>query len=131
MTTYQITSSAGVDMGTWEAGSENEAVDLAAIDAGYDGAADAEARVPGWSRGLRVRDVDSGYVDPTRFRVEVRGEWAGVTGGWRPAVDGTVNATGRPRDEASLFDSYLAAREAVDVLVEQGADPDHVRIVQV
>jgi hypothetical protein len=41
MTTYRITSSAGQDMGTYEAASAAEALDKMAQDAGYTDAADA------------------------------------------------------------------------------------------
>lgn len=44
MKTYRIISSAGVDLGTYEAGTKEEALDAMARDAGYSSQADAEAR---------------------------------------------------------------------------------------
>lgn len=45
------------------------------------------------------------------FQIQVKGEWAGGVGNtWRPAIDGTLNQTGRPRDEASTFDTIEDAR---------------------
>ena len=45
MTTYQITSSAGVDMGIYEATSPEDALDAMARDAGYQSQADAAEQV--------------------------------------------------------------------------------------
>ena len=42
--TFKIVSSAGVEMGTYEAATEREALDAMARDAGYASQADAEAR---------------------------------------------------------------------------------------
>jgi hypothetical protein len=44
MKSYKIVSSAGVDMGTYEADSEDGALDAMARDAGYRDQADAEAQ---------------------------------------------------------------------------------------
>ena len=47
------------------------------------------------------------------FRIEVSGEWAGSVGGWRPAIAGALNATGRSDEKASTFETR---EEADDVL---------------
>jgi hypothetical protein len=49
-----------------------------------------------------------------RYQIQVRGEWAGRVGGWRPAVDGTINQTGLPAAEASTFASHDDAQACLD-----------------
>lgn len=59
MTTYKITSSAGIDMGTYTAPSESDALDALARDAGYESQAAAMASVglAGKKTGLHVEEV--------------------------------------------------------------------------
>lgn len=38
------------------------------------------------------------------FQIQVRGEWAGTVGGWRPAVAGTLNQTSMSDESASTFE---------------------------
>lgn len=59
MSRYQITSSAGVDMGTYEADSPEGALDAMARDAGYLDRADA-AEVAGPFTGTVIEALDAG-----------------------------------------------------------------------
>jgi hypothetical protein len=76
------------------------------------------------------------------FQIQVTGEWAGVVGGWRPAISGTVNQTGESDDDASTFASHDEAQTTLDrvclpLLTSDPADGDprdnapRFRIVQV
>jgi hypothetical protein len=49
------------------------------------------------------------------FMLEVTGEWAGCVGGWRPAIDGTMNQSGLSALEASTFDTFGEAIEAKEL----------------
>lgn len=64
-----------------------------------------------------------------RYRVEVRGAFAGAVGDWRPAIAGTLNQTGQ--SDASTFDYEGRALEAAEMVLEAGADADDIRIVEV
>lgn len=57
-----------------------------------------------------------------RFRLEVYGDWAGITSGWRPAIDGTVNLTGENPQHASTFNTLAEAEEAWEACQSEGAD---------
>jgi len=60
------------------------------------------------------------------FQVQVTGEWAGVSGGWRPAVSGTLNETGRDDTWASTSDTREEAQDTLEyvLLPELGTDPE-------
>jgi hypothetical protein len=58
MAAWQITSSAGVDLGTYEGETETDALDAMARDAGYESQADANARGVAAFDGV-VREVQS------------------------------------------------------------------------
>lgn len=57
-----------------------------------------------------------------KFLVEVAGNWAGSTGGWRPAVCGVMNQTGKDDREASTFTTLAAARAMRDQLRDVADD---------
>jgi hypothetical protein len=63
-----------------------------------------------------------------RYHVQVRGDFAGSTGGWRAGVAGTLNQTGLGDDEASTFATHAAAEDALAMVREAGAD--EARIVE-
>jgi hypothetical protein len=65
------------------------------------------------------------------YQVQIRGDWAGVRGGWRPAVDGTINQTGMSRDAASTAPTRAEAEALAEAVVEAGAAPADVRVVEV
>lgn len=60
------------------------------------------------------------------FQIQVRGEWAGAVGGWRPAVAGTVNQTGLSDEEASTCATHDEAQATLDraILPLLDSDPD-------
>lgn len=64
----------------------------------------------------------------TRYVIEVKGNWGGASGSWRPAVTGTLNQTGRSDEEASTFDTHEAAKAILDnvILPEAGPSDDSV-----
>lgn len=66
-----------------------------------------------------------------RYRVEVRGEFGGAVGGWRPAICGTLNQSGLSDAKASTFDDADDAEEALAVVLAEGADEEDTRIVEV
>lgn len=45
------------------------------------------------------------------YRIEVRGEWGGTTGHWRPAITGTLNQTDGDDATASTFASGSSVRQ--------------------
>ena len=49
-----------------------------------------------------------------KYQIQVRGQWAGAVGSWRPAVDGTVNSTDLSAADASTFDTHDEAQLALD-----------------
>ena len=51
-----------------------------------------------------------------RYQLQVRGNWAGAGGSWRPGVAGTDNATGLPDAEASTFETEEEAIAALESL---------------
>lgn len=61
-----------------------------------------------------------------RVQIQVSGEWAGTSGGWRPAIDGTLNQTGEDPAEASTFTGDVPA-DVVEMVREQR--PEAWRIV--
>jgi hypothetical protein len=68
----------------------------------------------------------------TQYRIEVRGDWAGEIGGWRPVVDGTVNQTDQPAEEASTFATFEEAEAALeDAVLPQSDGEQEFRIVEV
>lgn len=57
------------------------------------------------------------------YRVEVRGTFGGATGGWRPAITGTLNQTGKSDAEASTFQTEGDAEDACGLArAELGVD---------
>jgi hypothetical protein len=48
------------------------------------------------------------------YQVQVRGEWGGSVGGWRPAITGTLNQTGRDDAWASTADTHEEAQATLD-----------------
>ena len=78
-------------------------------------------------------DTRETVAAPTRYRVEVRGEWAGGLGGWRPAVSGTLNQTGMSDADASTFEDSDEADEGAETIrAELDADrEDDVRVVAI
>lgn len=58
------------------------------------------------------------------FMVEVRGEWGGAVGGWRPAASGTENQTGMSDAEASTFATYDGAQAWIDYACPTEVDGD-------
>ena len=56
------------------------------------------------------------YQVNSSYQLQVRGNWAGAGGSWRPGVAGTDNATGLPDAEASTFESWEAAVSALESL---------------
>jgi hypothetical protein len=52
-----------------------------------------------------------------QYRVEVRGEWGGMVGGWRPAITGILNQTGRDDDAASTTDTHEEAAMLLDEVI--------------
>lgn len=65
------------------------------------------------------------------YQIQVRGEWAGSVGGWRPAVSGSVNQTGLSDEHASTFASEIEAEAALVALVREGAHEAELRIVEI
>ena len=63
-------------------------------------------------------------------QVQVRGEFAGSVGGWRPAITGTLNQTGLDDAEASTCDAHEVTT-LVELVLLEGARPDYVRVVDV
>lgn len=57
------------------------------------------------------------------FQIQVRGSFGGTTGGWRPAVTGTLNQTGRSDAEASTFDHDIPD-DVIDLVCNELADTD-------
>ena len=55
----------------------------------------------------------------SRYQVQVRGQYGGAVGDWRPAITGTLNQTGQSDDDA------------VTLALESGADSGDVRVVEV
>lgn len=66
-----------------------------------------------------------------RYRVEVRGTFSGSFGGWRPAITGTLNQTGGSDEEASSTPSADEAAEYAELVIENGALREDVRIVEI
>jgi hypothetical protein len=64
------------------------------------------------------------------FQVQVRGVFGGTSDGWRPAITGTLNQTGLSDAEASTFESYGAAQEALGLVQESGATVEDARVVE-
>ena len=63
------------------------------------------------------------------YQIQVRGEWGGSVGGWRPAITGTLNQTGQSDDYASTEDTHEAAQATLDgailpLLTSDPADGD-------
>jgi hypothetical protein len=65
-------------------------------------------------------------ANDSRYQVQVSGPWAGSVGGWRPAVDGTMNQSGRPAAEASTFATEDEAEEVMAQCQDE-ADEDAIR----
>lgn len=58
------------------------------------------------------------------YRVEVRGTF----GGWRPAITGTLNQTGKSDAEASTVETYADAEKLYEsALVEMDNDDERAR----
>jgi len=70
-------------------------------------------------------------AEANSYRVEVRGSFGGTVGGWRPAITGTLNQTGRSDEEASRFANSDEADEAVTLCVAEGARREDLRIVAI
>jgi len=90
-----------------------------------------------WARLVLRRDVgmwtaskEERIMLDVSYQVQVKGEWAGSEGGWRPAIDGTLNQTGRPAAQASTFPTMDEAEEALSLCVAEGAAEDNLRIVE-
>ena len=62
-----------------------------------------------------------------RHRVEVRGPFGGTDGGWRPAITGTLNQSGKSDEHASTLDTESEASDAAAMVLEAGAASDDVR----
>jgi len=65
------------------------------------------------------------------YQVQVRGEFGGAVGGWRPGVTGTLNQTGQSDADASRAETEADAEELAALVLEAGASPDDVRVVEV
>jgi hypothetical protein len=50
------------------------------------------------------------------YQIQVTGEWGGSVGGWRPAITGTLNQTGREDAWASTEDTREAAEATLDAV---------------
>jgi hypothetical protein len=66
----------------------------------------------------------------TTVSLQVSGAWAGTSGGWRPAVSGTLNQSTLSDESASEFESRAAAVAFYEQFVlpelpdDEGATPD-------
>lgn len=96
----------------------------------------AEARCAAWvagesDDGPEVARINAGPALANRYRVEVRGTFGGSIGGWRPAITGTLNQTGRSDEDASSTPSADEAAEYAELVIENGALREDVRIVEI
>lgn len=55
-------------------------------------------------------------MSSVKFQVQVRGDFGGAVGGWRPACTGTENQTRTSDDAASTFDDAASAEAYADHL---------------
>lgn len=65
------------------------------------------------------------------YQVQVRGEFGGATGGWRPAITGTLNQTGASDEAASTFADEPDADSAASLVLDSIGDPESVRVVEI
>lgn len=72
--------------------------------------------------GSRPKRVKRKRSPGRRWVVQAKGDWAGQTGGWRPAIDGTINQTGRSAEEASTFTNRGEAFRALDLCLRENID---------
>lgn len=49
-----------------------------------------------------------------KYQIQVKGAWAGLLGGWRPAIDGEINQTSDTADVASTFERIEDAEAFLD-----------------
>lgn len=66
-----------------------------------------------------------------RYQVQVRGTFADSLGGWRPGITGTLNQTGQSDEQASTFADEPSADAAAALVLDEGARPDDVRVIEV
>lgn len=65
------------------------------------------------------------------FQVQVRGQFGGAVGDWRPGITGTLNGTNDSDDVASTVATESEADELAALVLEAGASSEDIRIVQV
>jgi hypothetical protein len=66
-----------------------------------------------------------------RFQIQVQGEWAGTTGGWRPGIAGTLNQTGQPDHRASTVDTVAEAFALQELVIAEGAPDYRIHVLEV
>lgn len=130
MKTYQISNTAsGHNFGTYSGETALHAIAAMHRDAGY------AAEVV---NGELVTDAPGG-ADPNvvavaakTYQIQVRGNFGGTSGGWRPAITGTLNRTGRGDAEASTFAGEIP-EDVTDMVCNELADDaeDNWRVVEV
>ncbi len=67
----------------------------------------------------------------SKFQVQARGEFGGTSGGWRPAITGTLNQTSLSDADASTTESYGEAQELLALVQNEGAAVEDTRVHEV
>jgi hypothetical protein len=64
------------------------------------------------------------------YQAQVRGEFGGTTGGWRPAITGTLNQSEFSDEIASVAYTINEVVALITDAMREGADEDEVRYVE-